>query len=133
MIQTELSGITSTERDLRKFGITMSVALALIGGFLLWRNHPSYPVILVLSAAFLGSGIAIPAVLRPVYKAWMALALVLGWFMTRVILSLVFFLVVVPIGLVSRLCGVRFLEAKDDRKNTYWVPYRKHHSYETQF
>jgi hypothetical protein len=41
----------------------------------------------------------------------MTLAVIMGWFMTRVILTILFFLVVTPIGIVARIAGKRFLGA----------------------
>ena len=62
----------------------------------------------------------------------------MGWFMTRVILSLLFYLVVTPIGLIARLSGNQFLDVKmDDSQTSYWN-YRKtkkdeKEDYEKQF
>lgn len=71
---------------------------------------------------FLLLGFAAPAVLRPVHKLWMGLAFVLGWFMSRLILSLVYYLVLTPIGLAMRVRGKDFLNKKIDREaSTYWI------------
>ena len=68
----------------------------------------------------------------------MSLAAVIGWFMTRVILGGVFYLLVTPISLLSRLSGKRFLDLKLDRdRDSYWnyrqVKNFEQSDYEKQF
>ena len=56
------------------------------------------------------------------HKVWMCLAVVLSWFMTRVLLSLLFFLGVTPIGVLGRLFGRKFLDVDmQDSRETYWI------------
>jgi hypothetical protein len=51
----------------------------------------------------------------------MSLALILGWFMSRVILIILFYLVITPIGLFAKLFRKRFLELKINKSaKTYW-------------
>ena len=138
MIIEEIKSIKSEKRDLRNFGITMAVALALLGLLLLWRGRGYYIYFLELSAAFLFFGLLIPAVLLPVHKSWMSLAVVMGWVMTRIILIVVFYLVVTPIGLIIRLSGKDLLSVQFDKNaSSYWIkrssaPVEKS-SYENQF
>lgn len=114
----------SDTKELRRFGIIMAVAFGVIGGLLLWRGREHYFWFLILSGAFLLLGIAVPNLLRPAYKTWMTLAGIMGWFMTRIILIVLFYLVVTPIGLLMRLLGKDFLELKLDRSSavSYWIP-----------
>jgi hypothetical protein len=66
-------------------------------------------------------GLAFPRVLQPIHRAWMALALVLSWVMTRVILALTFYLMITPLGLLMRLFGYRFLDLSwGDSRETFW-------------
>jgi hypothetical protein len=57
--------------------------------------------------------------LRRIYLVWMALALTMGWFVSRAILIALFFLVVTPVGLIARIAGVRFLETERGPAS-YW-------------
>jgi hypothetical protein len=60
--------------------------------------------------------------LRGVFRVWMGVAVVLGYFMSRIILSLLFYLVVTPIGLAMKLMGKDVLNEKWDRKaESYWI------------
>jgi hypothetical protein len=60
---------------------------------------------------------------RKAYRGWMALARAMGWVVSRVVVTIVFALVVTPIGLVARLLGKRLLDLRPDPSaTTYWVP-----------
>jgi len=126
MIIEQIKRIRSGKKELRNFGITMAVALAVIGSFLLWRDSENYKYLYVLAAAFLVLGLALPIALRPFQKAWMTLAILLGWVMTRIILSVLFYLVFTPVGLIAGLVGKRFLSTSfDNNASTYWVTREK--------
>lgn len=117
----EIKNIKSEKSDIRKFGITIGLFLMILGGYLFWRGRNAFEILLVSGIALCVLGLAIPIVLKPIYWIWMVLAVILGWIMTRVILSLLFYIVITPIGLLSRLSGNRFLDLKWDKsKDTYW-------------
>jgi carbamoyltransferase len=108
-------------RTLRRFGFTVGVAFLVLGKLLQFNNRkaggPFLPVgsLLVLAAAFS------PSILRYVHKPWMIMTAFLGRIMTGVILSVVFFLVVTPIGLIQRVAGKRPLEfGFKTNETTYW-------------
>jgi hypothetical protein len=92
-------------RGLRDFAlITSGVIVGLFALVLPWLFDfawPTWPWILaaVLSAV----GLAAPRALRPVYKLWMRFGLVLSKITTPIILGLVFFLMITPIGLFRRM------------------------------
>ena len=70
-------------------------------------------------------GIAKPVVLKPIYWIWMIVATILGWIMTNLILSLLFYIVITPIGLIPQFFGKKFLELRMNKsKESYWN-YRK--------
>ena len=92
MLIKEIKNIKSGKSELRKFGITIGIILCLLGGLLLWREKDYYFYFLILSTVFIFPGLVLPILLKPVHKAWMTLAVLLGWLMTRAILSVLFFL-----------------------------------------
>ncbi len=109
-------------RELRNFGLTVGIAFALLGLLLLWRGKTFYPYFLAASAALVSLGLALPLLLAPFHKAWMALSAILGWVMTRLVLSILFYLAFTPIGIIGRLAGRKFLDSEIDRsRETYWV------------
>ena len=138
MILEEIKNIKSEKKDLRNFGITFGVVLGVLAGVLWWKGKDTYSIFAILSFAFFFFGLVLPTLLKPLQKAWMMFAVVLGWFMTRLILSVLFYIVFTFIGLVSRLFGKKFLDLKPDKsRKSYWiyrdaVPFSKE-KYEKQF
>ena len=117
----EIKNIKSEKSDLRNFGITVGIILLVISGFLFWKEKESFQLFLAICITLFLTAIAIPAVLKPVYWIWMIFAIILGWIMTRVILSSLFFLIFTPIGLTLRFFGKQFLELRWDKsKESYW-------------
>ncbi|MBV6465434.1 MAG: hypothetical protein DYG84_13285 [Candidatus Brocadia sp. AMX3] len=138
MIVEELKNIKSSKKELRKFGITMGAVLVVIGGLLWWRGKEYYSYLFIPSAVFFFLGLIIPFLLKPVHKMWMGLAVLMSWFMTRVILSILFYLGLTPMGFVARLFGKDFLRLKFDKQATdsYWILKEKgkdRDTYEKQF
>jgi hypothetical protein len=139
MLLDEIKNIPSAKKDLRSFGIVMAVALGVLGAWALWRGKPATWWLLGLAAAFLLFGLVLPVAFKPLQKVWMTLAVLMGWVMTRVILALLFYLVMTPIGLVGRLVGKQFVELRFDKStaSSYWIPKEKTHNaksdYERQF
>jgi len=95
------------DKSLRRFGfVTGAMVVGLFGLVLPWlfdRPYPVWPWVLA-GLLWLGSLLCLPAI-RPVYRIWMRIGLVLGWVNTWLILGLIFFVVVVPMGLSMRLFG----------------------------
>ena len=134
----EIKNIKSEKSDLRKFGITIGVILLIIAGFLFWKEKESFQIVLTFGGALCILGIAIPLILKPIYWVWMIFATILGWIMTRVILSLLFYAIITPIGLIPRLFGKQFLELRWDKsKKSYWkyitTEQLQNENYEKQF
>ena len=138
MLLQEIKNIKSGKTELRKFGITLSIVFGLLGGLFLWREKSYYFYLFILSAFFLSFGLVLPAFLKPIHKIWMSFALVLGSIMTRVILSVLFYLVITPLSLISKLGGKDFLDLKFDKfVSSYWIQRKKvvfeKSNYERQF
>jgi hypothetical protein len=95
-----------TKKQLRSFGLTVGGVFAVIG---LWpvivRGGDPRWWFLVLAALLLVPAAIAPGVLTWPYKRWMELGHLLGWLNTRIILGVIFFLVVTPIGLIRRWLG----------------------------
>ena len=116
-----ISNSTDT-KQIRRFGL---IALIFFGclcilGF--WKEKP-IPFYLFGSLSILGIGfILAPAQLRSVYEAWMKIAHFLGRVVTTLILTLAYYLVITPAGLIKRLFGGPPLPLKPDSQiQSYWV------------
>ena len=132
----EIREIPSTQKALREFGWVMGAFFALLSAFVFWKKAEVPVYWIGLSAVFLVLGQFLPATLKPVQKIWMALALCLGWVMSRVILTVIFYLVFTPIGFFLKLSGNDLLNMNWARKeNSYWKDHapRSKESYEKQF
>ncbi|GBE16308.1 hypothetical protein BMS3Abin15_00121 [bacterium BMS3Abin15] len=122
MLLEEIRNIKSEKKDLRNFGITIGIVLGILGGALWWKGKDTYNIFIILSLAFIFFGLVLPAALKPLQKAWMTFAVILGWFMTRLILSVLFYLVFTFIGWGARLFGKQFLDLKmDNSQKSYWI------------
>jgi hypothetical protein len=122
MIIEEIRNIKSDKSDWKKFGITMAIGLVITGFFLLWRRNNYYDYSFFLAAIFLVTGLIIPTALKPVYKVWMSLAVVMSFIITRVIITIAFYLIVTPIGLMASIIGKKFLDMKIDKSaKSYWI------------
>ena len=118
MIIEEIKNIKSGKKELRQFGITIGVVLGLLGSWFLWRDRDGGYLLLIIATLFLSLGLILPNLLKPLQKLWMTLAVLLGWLMTRIILIILFYLVVTPIGLLAKICGKDFLNRKFNRDCT---------------
>lgn len=108
--------------QLRKFAVTMASVLTLIAILLLYGRKESCVYLFLLSLVFLLFGMLAPMRLKPIYKLWMAMSNIIGWFVTKLILCALFYLVLTPVSLLARLFGKNFLELEiNPDANTYWV------------
>ena len=116
----EFRKIKTRKKDLRNFGLTIGIILLVIVGFLFFKEIASYKIFAYTAVIFIGLGLMIPIILKPIYIIWMVFALILGWIMTRVILSLLFYTVLTPIGFLSNIFGKDFLKLNKLETDTYW-------------
>ncbi len=121
MVIAEIKKIESNPKKLREFGLVVGGVFCVLGGLLLWRGRPSSPYFFAPGIFLVITGAVIPTILKPLQKAWMTLAILMGWVMTRVLLSVLFYLAVTPIGWILRLTGKDILDQKlEPQKSSYW-------------
>ena len=101
----ETSAASSTE--LRNFGLIVGTLIAgLFGLALPWLRHREFPVWpWPFSAALIVPALLWPPALRYVHWVWVRIGFILGWINSRIILTVLFFLVIVPMGLLMRSLG----------------------------
>ncbi len=117
----EIKNIKSDKKEVKKFGFLIGGVLLIIALFMIWKEMNHYQILLLLSIAFLISAVISPIVLKPIYKIWMTFAVILGWVMTRVILTILFYFIVTPIGIIARLFGKQFLDLSWKKKApSFW-------------
>ena len=109
-------------RELRRFGLTVGGAFAVLGLISWARGHEIPPMVLgTLAVALIVPGLLVPRALRPVQRRWMRAAMVIGDFNSRLILGVFYYLVMAPVGLVRRLFGDPLNRRLGDRATTVWV------------
>jgi hypothetical protein len=107
----------------RRFGLVVGGAFALLGTALsVAGSRRAGPGLAALGGLLLLLAVAAPGALAPIHRGWLALSRVLGRVNTAVFLSLVFFLVLTPLGLLLRLGGRDELDRRR-RRSSMWVPY----------
>lgn len=122
-LSEDLRQLPDDQRSLRRFGIVVGLAVAVIGALLWYLGKPYGNEIMYVGGFVLWLAGFVPRILKPLHWLWMGLALVLGWVMTRVLLTLVFYLVITPFGLMRRLLGGSSMRNKSrDQKTTFWRP-----------
>jgi hypothetical protein len=111
-------------RMLRQFaGLFLIVFLGLAA----WRwfgGHPDrWAITLATLAVAIGiPGLIAPGLMRPIYTGWMIAAFPIGWTVSRIVLGVVFFLVVTPIGWLFRATGRDVLHLRRRSPASYWTP-----------
>jgi hypothetical protein len=95
-------------KGLRKFGLTTgAIIVVLFALFFPWVFDmvamPKWPWI--IAGLLWLPALVMPGLLRPVYTTWMKIGHAIGWVNTRIILGVLFYLLVLPMGLVMRLFG----------------------------
>jgi len=109
----------------RNFGLIVGGVFAALATWWLFRGkfHTVAPWFMGLGAVLVITGLLLPKLLVLPNRLWMGLAEVLSFVMTRIILALVFFLLVTPLGFFRRLTGGDSLNRRAARSESYWKPY----------
>jgi len=121
MLKDELKHIDNSDSAVKKTGLTVGVVLILISLLLWWLGKSSFMYFSISGGLFvILSFITIP-VLRPFHRLWMTLALLMGFVMSRIILTILFYLVLTPIGLIAKIFSKKFMPLGFDKNAaTYW-------------
>lgn len=92
--------------ELRKFGLTVGLAFGALAGIAGWRGHMAAATILgSLGGLLIAGGLVAPGVLGPVERTWMGLARAISKVTTPIFLGIVYFAVLMPVGLLRRTLG----------------------------
>ena len=97
---------TTNKSQLRSFGLIVSAGFAVIASWpVAFRGQPPRTWALMLAATLAAMAVCIPSALRSFHRVWMTVGEALGWLNTRIILTVAYYLVVVPIGLIRKFSG----------------------------
>ena len=107
----------------RRFGFTFAAALAGLGvyGIIRHRNRTVCIVFIVSSIVFTLLTLIIPRALAPLNKAWFHLGEALGKIVSPIVLGIIFFVILAPVSIMTRLFGRDELRLKRRAINSYWI------------
>jgi len=118
-IKKDIRNIRSNVRELKQFGLTMSVATVFFGGLSWMKGHSNLMAPLLALSTILIITYLKPALLKPAQKVWMTMAIFMGWLMSRLLLSVIYFVMVTPIGLIYQLKDDHFRTPTKSKKNGF--------------
>ena len=123
-------------QEWRKFGISVGIIFSVLATLQVIVGKDLWPFFFAASALFFTLALVVPIVLKPIYVAFTYLGLVMGWIMTRVILTILFFGVITPVSLMTKIFNKHFLELRIlPSAKSYWMDKRTSSikDYENQF
>lgn len=111
-------------RELRRFAIAMLIGFSLLGLLAAWRagGVSTTAIILWSLGVFLAGAAFVPKLGRLAYLGVYLPTSIIGYFVSNVILTLMFFLVITPLGILLRLMGKDFLQQRRQKQKTQWMP-----------
>jgi len=111
-----------TKKQLRTFGIALSVFLGIIGlVHFLKGNTPHYYWFWGAAGIIFLATLLVPILIKPIYHVAIFIAHILGWINTRLILGLIYYLLVTPIAIIMKIFGRDALNRKLDKEaKSYW-------------
>jgi len=117
--------MTSTNNKMptdKKFGYFFSVLFTLIALYSYWHDLKNFAITsATLSFLFVAFTLVAPKVLSPLNRAWYELGMLLGKIVSPIVLGVIFFLMITPISLITRLFGRDELKIKKLSVQSYWV------------
>ncbi|MBU0634245.1 MAG: hypothetical protein KKB82_03460 [Candidatus Omnitrophica bacterium] len=122
MFKDEWKNIKVQPPQLKRSGITAGI-IWLVLGLILMRPRPQLAWLLCVGGAFfLLTGFFYGRILGPIYKAATGTLLIISLFLTKIVLVFIYYFLVTPIAIFSRLLGKKFLDVSLKKNtNTYWI------------
>ena len=105
----------------RSFGIVFFTVFLIIATYPLINNGEIRIWSLILSLVFLILGLLNSKILYPLNKIWFKFGLLLGRIVSPLVMAIIFFLVVTPIGLLMRILNKDLLNLKFNKSKSYWI------------
>lgn len=107
----------------RGFAVVFTVVFVLVGFWPLLSGGPVRTWALLIAAAFLLAGFAVPGILAPLNRLWFRFGMALGRIVSPIVMGIIFFGTVMPTGLLMRLFRKDVLRLRfDPAAQSYWIP-----------
>ena len=106
----------------RNFGLVFFIVFFIVSTWPLTNEEPVRIWSAIISSVFLILGLMNSKLLTPLNKLWFKFGMILGAIIAPIVMGVVFFLVITPIGFIMRIMGKDLLKKRyDKKKETYWV------------
>ena len=105
----------------RSFGLVFFVVFFTIGLYPIFNSDDVRVWSLIISFIFLILGFFNSKILTPLNKLWFKFGIILGKFISPLVMGIIFFFVVTPIGLLMRIIGKDVLNLKFNKDKSYWI------------
>ena len=105
----------------RSFGFVFFIVFLIIATYPLVNNGELKIWSLSISLLFLILGLLNSKILTPLNKTWFKFGILLGSFVSPIVMSIVFFAIVTPTSLIMKVLGKNLLNLKRNNKKTYWI------------
>ena len=112
----------------RSFGTVFFIVFFIISVWPILNDENIRIWSLVISVIFLGLGLINSSLLTPLNKIWFKFGIFLGNFISPIVMAIVFFLVLLPTGIIMRIRRKDILNLKYSSKSTYWIEKQKYKS-----
>ena len=114
-------GLKSDEIQLRNFSLLFGVFFGILSFYFFLLNENKFLIFFLLSIIIIGLGYIYPKIFKPIYTLWMFIPVFMSFFLTPLILFLLYFLLFIPIGLIYKILKISFLDKRiDTEKKSYW-------------
>ena len=105
----------------RNFGVVFFIFFLIVSIFPLFKDENIRIWAVVVAIIFLILGLLNSSVLSPLNKIWFKFGILLGSFVSPVVMGIVFFAIVTPTSLIMKVLGKNLLNLKKGNKKTYWI------------
>lgn len=115
--------LNPSRKELKLFAVLQIVFFAIVAGFVYRRTGSTTAAAVIVAVAAVVGGIGFFATpfMRLIYVAWLLAVYPIGWTISHVLMTLIFFLVVTPLGLLMRLFGRDPMQRRfDPSARSYW-------------
>ena len=105
----------------RNFGVVFFLFFLIVSIFPLFKDENIRIWSLIIAIFFLVLGLMNSKILTPLNKTWFKFGILLGNFISPIVMSIVFFAIVTPTSLIMKVLGKNLLNLKKGNKKTYWI------------
>lgn len=115
------AAVTPSSRDMNFLAALFLGFPGLIGAYLAFWKGSSSGYVWIAAGAALAATRAIRPLFLIVYRVWIGISVTLGYFVSRILIIIIFFLVIIPTGFIMHLVGRDPMERKlDPKASSYW-------------